>query len=125
MEELKKVDLTGSFSLLTRDGRRCPWIHALQLLLASDGEEARRPGTTEGGGAAMRGETAREAGREGRSRGAEVADARRRSAARREVWGSGGSPSGSGGAAEKKEEFVVRRGIPGLPQSDGLRGRTK
>jgi hypothetical protein len=37
----------GSFSLLTR--------------VTGDGEEARRPGTTGGGGAAMRGETAREA----------------------------------------------------------------
>jgi len=55
MEEMKKVYLTGSFSLLTR--------------VAGDGEEARRPGTTEGGGAAMRGETAREAGRERRSGG--------------------------------------------------------
>jgi len=52
MEGMKKVYLTGSFSLLTR--------------VAGDGEEARRPGTTEGGGAAMRGEAA---GRKGRSGG--------------------------------------------------------
>ena len=43
----------GSSPLLTR--------------VAGDGEEARRPGTTEGGGAATRCETAREAGREGRA----------------------------------------------------------
>jgi hypothetical protein len=45
---------------------RCGFSNLLTRV-AGDGEEARQPGTTEGGGAVTRCETAREAGREGRA----------------------------------------------------------
>ena len=118
MEEMKKkIDLTGSFSLLTRDGRRCPSIDALRLLLPPHARSRRRrrskAARNDGG---RRGGDERRGGAAMRRCGAEAADARRRSAARREVWGGGGSPSGSDGAAEKRVRGA-RAGAARMPVS--------
>ena len=118
MEELKKVDLTGSFSLLTRDGRRCPWIHALRLFLPPPHARSRRrrrsPATRNDG--ERRGGDERRNGDGGRAGEAELgrrmrAVARRRDGSERERWDGG---------EESSWCSCPSRGIPvSSPESDG------
>jgi hypothetical protein len=81
MEELgKKSRSHRLLSLLTRDGRRCPWIHALRLLLPPHARSRRRRRSP-----AVRNDGARRGGDERRDgAGDRAGAARRRRRTRRE-----------------------------------------